>query len=191
MRVVAGAHKGRQLVAPAGRDVRPTSDRARESLFNRLVHGGYGSGGVSPVVDAVVLDMFCGSGALGLEALSRGAARAIFIDLSRPALDCARANAATLDETGRCEFLLGEATRPPPPRQQATLVFLDPPYGSGLETPALQALATSGWLTPGAIAAVEIGRDEVFEVPPGFTELDARQTGAARIIILRFDSERA
>lgn len=191
MRVVGGAHKGRRLVAPEGRDVRPTSDRARESLFNRLVHGGYGPGGVSPVVDAVVLDMFCGSGALGLEALSRGAARTIFMDLSRTALDCARANAASLGETDRCEFLLAEATRPPPPRQQAALVFLDPPYGSGLGEPALEALAASGWLAAGALSTVEIGRDEVFATPDGFAELDARQTGAARIVILRYQPESA
>ena len=186
MRIVGGAHRGRPLAAPAGRDVRPTSDRARESLFNRLAHGGYGAGGVSAVANARVLDAFAGSGALGLEALSRGAIHAIFMDTSRLALDCAQANASTLGETGRCEFRVADVTRPPPARDAVDLIFLDPPYGSGLAGDALAALAAAGWLRPGALATVEVGREESFDPPPGFNLLDGRATGAARIVILRY-----
>ncbi len=186
MRIVGGAHRGRSLVAPAGRHVRPTSDRARESLFNRLAHGGYGEGGLSPVAGARVLDAFCGSGALGLEALSRGAVHATFMDNARPALDCARANAADLGEADRCDFRLADANGPPPAGDPASLVFLDPPYGRGLAAGALVALASAGWLAPAALCTVEVGREEGFAPPESFDLLDERTTGAARILILRY-----
>lgn len=186
MRIVGGRHRGRRLAAPPGRDVRPTSDRARESLFNRLAHGGYGAGGASPLADARVLDAFCGSGALGLEALSRGAAAAAFMDSSRAALDCARANAAALGVAESCLFLMADAARPPQSEAPVSLVFLDPPYGSNLAMPALVALANAGWLAAGALAAVEIGRDDAVDALDRFELLDDRVTGAARILILRF-----
>ena len=185
MRIVGGRHRGRRLDAPAGHDVRPTGDRARESLFNRLAHGGYGAGGVSALADARVLDAFCGSGALGLEALSRGAAHATFMDTFRAALDCAEANARALGETPHCVFRLADATRPPPPADPVALAFLDPPYGSGLAGPALDALTAAGWLAAAALVTVEIGRDERFSTPDRFDLLDERATGAARILILR------
>ena len=128
MRITAGDHRGRRLAVPAGRDVRPTSDRARQALFNILEHGGLGEGGGSPVRGAHVLDAFAGSGALGLEALSRGAASATFMDTAAPALDAIRRNVEACREEENAEILRADATRPPRPRVPCTFAFLDPPY---------------------------------------------------------------
>lgn len=185
MRIVGGVHRGRRLTAPPGDTVRPTSDRARESLFNRLAHRGDGPGGTSVIAGARVLDAFCGSGALGLEALSRGAAHASFMDTDRRVLDCAWENAAALGETDRCAFFQADAVHPPPAGDAASLVLLDPPYASGLAGPALAALAAAGWIAPGAVCAVEVARDGEFVPPAEFMVLDERQTGAARIWLLR------
>ena len=185
MRIVAGRLKGRTLEVPEGRDIRPTADRARQALFDILEHGRLVEGGGSAVVDAIVLDAFCGSGALGLEALSRGAAEAVFMDASRAALDCARANAKRL--VVKANFILASVANPPRPLKPATLVFLDPPYGSGLAGPAMAALSKAGWFAPGAIASLELPGVELarFETPPGFERLDERRYGKARILLLR------
>jgi len=185
VRIVAGRLKGRTLEVPEGRDIRPTADRTRQALFDVLEHGRLVEGGGSAVVEAVVLDAFCGSGALGLEALSRGAAEAVFMDASREALDCARTNAKRLGQ--HASFVLANATNPPRPLRPATLAFLDPPYGSGLAGPALTALAKAGWFVPGAVASVEMPGPELahFETPPGFERLDERRYGKARILLLR------
>jgi 16S rRNA (guanine966-N2)-methyltransferase len=185
VRIVAGKLKGRRLAAPAGRDIRPTADRTRQALFDLLEHGHLVAGGGSAVVDAVVLDAFCGTGALGLEALSRGAASASFMDASRTALDGARANAKTLGVAG--SFILADARHPPRARQPATLVFLDPPYDQGLAVPALAALGTAGWIAPGAIISLELSGRELadFAAPPGLAVLDERRYGKARILLLR------
>ncbi|WP_044564601.1 16S rRNA (guanine(966)-N(2))-methyltransferase RsmD [Azospirillum sp. B4] len=190
MRIVGGRHRGRVLAAPTGRDVRPTSDRTRQALFNILEHGGFFSDDGPTVAGRVVLDAFCGTGALGLEAVSRGAEAALFLDVSRASLDLARANAATLKETGRCQFIQGDATKAPAlntqgARQAASLVFLDPPYGQGLAPRALEALSVAGWLAPEALCVVEIGGDDPFEAPPGFEELDDRRYGDTRVLILK------
>lgn len=183
MRIVAGRHRGRRLETPSGRDVRPTTDRTRQSLFNILAHGDWGDDR-DPVEGAVVLDGFCGTGALGLEALSRGAATALFLDKARVSLDLARANAATLGETAASRFILGDAVRPPAAPMAAGLVFLDPPYGQDLASPALAALAAAGWVAPGALAVVEVGERDLFPVPDGFIMLDERRYPQARIIFL-------
>lgn len=192
MRVVGGRHRGRPLAAPAGQDIRPTADRTREALFNRLIHAGLGAGGLSAVADAVVLDAFCGTGALALEALSRGAATAILMDNDPDALACARANAETLGETGRCRFLAADAAAPPPNTgAPATLVLLDPPYASGAGPAALDTLAGAGWIAPGAICALELSsKDPVPDAPGGFRRLDARRYGAAQVVLFRYGAER-
>jgi 16S rRNA (guanine966-N2)-methyltransferase len=133
-----------------------------------------------------VLDAFCGSGALGLEALSRGAAHATFMDTSRAALECARANAEILGETPHSTFRMADAGRAPAADEPVTLAFLDPPYGTGLAEAALASLADADWLAASALVTLEIGRDETFEAPARFEILDERATGAARILILRF-----
>jgi 16S rRNA (guanine966-N2)-methyltransferase len=185
MRIVAGRHKGRPLTAPKGLRVRPTSDRAREALFNVLVHGAPARGGGSPLAGARVLDAFCGTGALGLEALSRGAGEAVFMDASQKALEAVRANAERLGEEGRVRLVRANAARPPLAAAPSDLVFLDPPYGSGLGAPALAALAERGWLAPAALAVVEVAAREPFAAPDGFETLGERVSGAARFVILR------
>ncbi len=188
MRIVAGSLKGRRLTAPEGLGVRPTADRTRQALFDVLEHGHLIEGGGSALVDAVVLDAFCGTGALGLEALSRGAAEATFIDSNRGALDCARANAKSLGVTA--SFILANATNPPRARKSASLIFLDPPYGAGLGAPALAALRAAGWMAPGAIVSLEMSGAEIaaFPMPAGFSHLDERRYGKARVLLLRAEA---
>jgi 16S rRNA (guanine966-N2)-methyltransferase len=136
-------------------------------------------------VDAIVLDAFCGTGALGFEALSRGAAEASFMDSNRGALDCARANAKALEVAAN--FILADATNPPRPRKLASLIFLDPPYGANLGAPALAALLAAGWMAPGAIVSIEMSGRELsaFAAPSGFARIDERPYGKARILLLR------
>ena len=157
MRIVGGRHRGWRIAAPPGEAIRPTSDRAREAVFNILAHGGFGAGGASVIADAVVLDVFCGTGAMGLEALSRGAARATFIDNEPQSLVAARANIAALKEQAAARVTAADATRPPPrPKDEApaTLAFFDPPYAETLAGAALAAFAEKGWLAPGALCVV-------------------------------------
>jgi 16S rRNA (guanine966-N2)-methyltransferase len=184
MRIVAGRHRGRRLLAPSGERVRPTSDRAREALFNILSHGRLAAEGL-PFADAVVLDAFAGTGALGLEALSRGAAEAFFIEQDREALAILRQNIAALGEDGRVRVFSGDATRPPRAPSACALVFLDPPYRSGLAAAALGALNAAGWLAPEALAVVELAAREELGPPTGFILLDERVYGAAGLIFLR------
>lgn len=185
MRIVAGRHRGRRLEAPTGRDVRPTSDRTRQSLFNVLSHGDWMGDGSDVLEGADVLDAFCGTGALGLEALSHGAARAAFLDKVRPSLDIARRNAEMLGEGGNCRFTLGDAARPPAAPFAARLAFLDPPYGQDLSPPALTGLSRAGWLAPGALVCVEVGAEDAFAPPPGYEVMDVRDYTRARIHFLR------
>jgi 16S rRNA (guanine966-N2)-methyltransferase len=192
MRVIGGRHRGRRIAAPPGAAIRPTSDRAREAVFNILAHGGFGAGGASVIADAVVLDVFCGTGAMGLEALSRGAARATFIDNEPQSLVAARANIAALKEQA-ARVMAADATRPPPrPKDQppATLAFFDPPYAENLAAPALAAFADKGWLAPGALCVVEAAaRAPALASPPVFESLETRRYGATRVTLLRFTGE--
>ncbi|CAA7624624.1 16S rRNA (guanine(966)-N(2))-methyltransferase RsmD [Magnetospirillum sp. UT-4] len=175
MRIVGGRHRGRRLAAPAGGATRPTADRAREALFNILAH--------SPLValdGAVVVDAFAGSGALGLEALSRGAAAVTFLDSHPAALAAIRDNLKSLGETAT--VLRADATRPPAAVAPCTLAFLDAPYGKGLSEPALAALAGAGWLAESALCVVEVAAAEDFTPPDGFTVVDERRYGAAKLV---------
>jgi 16S rRNA (guanine966-N2)-methyltransferase len=184
MRVVGGRHRGRRLIAPEGEAVRPTSDRAREALFNILSHGEFAAAGL-PFAGANVVDAFAGTGAFGLEALSRGAANAAFIETDRTALSVLRKNLAVLDEEDAAHVVAGDATRPPRAPYACAFAFLDPPYRSGLAAPALTALAGMGWLTARAIAIVETAAGEAFSPPEGFATTDERKYGAAKLIFLR------
>src|SRR5579872_7217688 len=139
MRIIAGTHKGRRLEAPADQAIRPTADRVREALFSILAHRLEGFAGRR------VLDAFAGSGALGLEALSRGAESAVFMDRDRAALALCRRNAGTLQSSDRAQFLLSDATKPPHSDHRCDLILLDPPYGKGLGEKALSALTEAGW----------------------------------------------
>ena len=184
MRIVAGSHRGRRLSAPPGETVRPTSDRAREALFNIMSHGTLAAEGV-PYAGVGVLDAFAGTGAIGLEALSRGAAAAVFIEQDREALAILRKNIDALRERSRTQIVPGDATRPPRATSSCAVAFLDPPYRSGLAASALAALRAAGWLAPEALAVVEIGAREELAPPAGFTLLDERVYGAARLVFLR------
>ncbi|MBT3305213.1 MAG: 16S rRNA (guanine(966)-N(2))-methyltransferase RsmD [Alphaproteobacteria bacterium] len=185
MRIVGGRHKGRTLTAPDGKALRPTADRVRESVFNILAHGidGFDLDGIT------VVDVFCGTGALGLEALSRGAGHGVFIDNNGAALALVRKNSGPLGLAREVTMLKLDATRlAPPPRvakAPAGLAFLDPPYDLGLTMPALLGLKDKGWLTEDAIAVVEVAAKEAFEPLRGFELLDERTYGAARVLFLR------
>jgi 16S rRNA (guanine966-N2)-methyltransferase len=190
MRIVGGRHRGRRLLAPPGDAVRPTSDRAREALFNILSHGRLAEGGI-PFADEAVLDAFAGTGALGLEALSRGAAEAVFFERERDALATLRRNIEALGESPRARIMPGDATRPPRGAVACAVAFLDPPYASGLAGPALAALVAAGWLAAGALAVIETAARDAMPPPPGFTLLDERVYGAARLTFLRRTSRPA
>jgi 16S rRNA (guanine966-N2)-methyltransferase len=182
LRIIAGQHRGRRLAAPPGPATRPTADRVRQALFDMLWHAPWA--GRERVEDARVLDAFAGTGALGLEALSRGAAAATFLETDRAALAALRANIAGCQEEARCRVLPADATRPPRAPQPCDLVFLDPPYGGGLVERALAALLAAGWIAPAALVCAEYGAAPTAP-PPGFAPLAARAHGAAHLLILR------
>ena len=184
MRIVGGIHRGRRLMVPPGEAVRPTSDRAREALFNILSHGDFtASGGI--FAERPVLDAFAGTGAFGLEALSRGASAAVFIEDNRQALAVLRRNVAALGEAERAQIVAGDATRPPRAAFVCAVTFLDPPYRSGLAAPALTALGSAGWLAEDALAIAEVAAREPLPAPAGFSVIDERVYGAARLVFLR------
>ena len=177
MRIVAGKLRGRAIVAPPGDLVRPTSDRVREAVFNVLAHGD------ATLEGARVLDAFAGSGALGLEALSRGAAFATFIDVATDAIAAIKQNADALDVARACRVIRGDAIQPPRADAPCDLVFLDPPYRSGLAANALKQLADAGWIAEDATIVVELGGP--FVAPDGFTLTDERRYGRTRIAFLK------
>ncbi|MEO1238240.1 MAG: 16S rRNA (guanine(966)-N(2))-methyltransferase RsmD [Pseudomonadota bacterium] len=182
MRIVAGRLKGLQLTplgkGDAAAHLRPTGDRVRENLFNILANHGLPDG-------ARVLDLFAGTGALGLEALSRGAAHVTFVETGAKAQALVRANIAKAKAEQETDLLHRDATRlGPAPGAPATLVFLDPPYGKGLGSRALASVADSGWLAPGATLVWEEAAQQT--PPQGFTLLDLRRYGAAHIHILEY-----
>jgi 16S rRNA (guanine966-N2)-methyltransferase len=186
VRIIAGRHRGRKLAAPPGETVRPTAERAREALFNILAHGGFAASG--PAFAGVrVLDAFAGTGAFGLEALSRGADEVVFIENTRAALAALRENIAALGEERRTRIVNADATTAPRAPVTAALAFLDPPYGKGRAGPALTALAAAGWLEDGALCVVEMAARERLAAPRGFASLDERRYGAARIMFLRYE----
>jgi 16S rRNA (guanine966-N2)-methyltransferase len=182
LRVIAGRHRGRRLLAPAGAGTRPTAERVRQALFDMLWHAPWA--GREAVEGARVLDAFAGTGALGLEALSRGAAHAAFIESDRAALAALRRNIEALGEEEAARVIARDATRPPPAAAPCGLVFLDPPYGKELVPRALAALRGAGWIAPAALVAAEVARAEALE-PAGFELLAERAHGAARIVVLR------
>lgn len=173
IRIIGGAWKGRRLQAPPGDVTRPTSDRVRQALFDMLWHAPWA--GRAAIEGAAVLDAFAGTGALGLEALSRGAASAVFFEHDRAALGALRANVAAAGM--RARVLDADALRPPP-GAPCTLVFLDPPYGRGLVTQAIAALAGAGWLAPDALLVAELARGEA---SPFTAPVMAREHGPARL----------
>jgi len=182
VRVVGGRLKGRNLASPASRDVRPTADRLRESLFNILIHA-YDD----PISDARVLDLFAGTGALGIEAVSRGAKFALFVDNGAEARALMRNNVEALGLGGVTKVYRRDATNlgPAHPVEPFSLVFLDPPYGKGLADQALASLRDGGWLTPGALLVVEEAKAAAFKGPEGFSELERRAYDDTEFVFLK------
>lgn len=185
MRIVAGQYRGRAIVTPEGQNTRPTSDRARQAIFNVLEHAPWAEG----LHEARVIDVYAGSGALGFEALSRGAAFCLFVDTDDGARGAIRENMDAYGLFGRCRVHRRSATdlgpRPGSAGEAFTLAFLDPPYAKGLGEQTLARLLEGGWLAPGAIVVFERGSDEPEIDTPGYERLDARDYGAARVLFLR------
>jgi 16S rRNA (guanine966-N2)-methyltransferase len=182
MRVVGGRLKGRNLASPASRDIRPTADRLRESLFNILVHAYE-----DPIADARVLDLFAGTGALGIEAVSRGAKFTLFVDNGAEARALLRDNVESLGLGGVTKVYRRDATDlgPAHPVEPFSLVFLDPPYGKGLAETSLASLRDGGWLTPDALLVVEEAKAAAFTAPDGFSELERRIYDDTEFVFLR------
>jgi 16S rRNA (guanine966-N2)-methyltransferase len=185
MRIVAGSLKGRAIVAPEGQGTRPTSDRARQAVFNVLEHAAWAEG----LQGARVMDVYAGSGALGFEAISRGAAFALFVETDDEARGAIRENADAYGVMGRTRVHRRSATelgvRPGSDGEAFDLAFLDPPYRKGLGEQTLARLLEGNWLKPGAVVVFERGSDEPEIDTPGYERLDARDYGAARVLFLR------
>ncbi len=185
MRIVAGQFRGRAIVAPEGQGTRPTSDRARQAVFNVIEHASWGRN----LDGARVIDLFAGSGALGFEALSRGAAFALFVETDDGARGAIRDNMEAFGLFGACRVHRRSAidlgVRPGSAGEAFDVAFLDPPYGQGLGEQALGRLLEGNWLAPGALVILERGSDEPEIDTPGYERLDARDYGAARVLFLR------
>jgi 16S rRNA (guanine966-N2)-methyltransferase len=183
VRIVAGKFRGRSLAAPAHEGLRPTSDRVRESVFNILEHGidGFNLNG------ARVIDLFAGTGALGLEAISRGASYCLFVDDGPDARALIRRNVEGFGLTGETRIFRRDACALGPAGNLGlySLAFLDPPYGRGLAEKALASLLEGSWLTPDAVCVVEERSGGAFTLPAGLTELDKRAWGETEVRFLR------
>jgi 16S rRNA (guanine966-N2)-methyltransferase len=182
MRVVGGRLKGRNIASPASHDIRPTQDRLRESVFNILIHA-YDD----PIEGARVLDLFAGTGALGIEAVSRGAAFTLFVDNGAEARALLRNNVEALALGGVTKVYRRDATNlgPAHPVEPFSLVFADPPYGKGLAEKALISLRDGGWLTKGALLVIEEAKAAAFQAPDGFEELERRAYDDTEFVFLR------
>lgn len=186
MRIISGKHKGRkiELLKDANGKVRPTSEFAREAIFNILSHGKFEDG----LKGKNVLDIFCGTGAFGLEAISRGAGSVTFIDSSREAINSACFNAERMGELQNCEFVNNNATKLGPARKKYSLIFIDPPYFEKLITPTLTSLYNNGWIAYDAVLVIEHDSKEIIEIPEYFEIIDQRKYGRATIGLLKLSN---
>lgn len=182
IQIIAGKHRGRKLETPQGRDIRPTGARVREAVFNILTHLPHSSGPM--LMDAEVADICCGSGAMGMEALSRGAAHCYFIDQSREALALVKATVERFREDAHCTLLRQEATRLPPAPKPCRLVFIDPPYHKNLLPPILAAALAKNWLALEGLIVTEMSHKEAFECPPELEIRLDRIYGHTRVVFL-------
>jgi len=182
MRVVGGRLRSRPIASPKSSAIRPTADRLREALFNILIHG-YGD----PVTGARVLDLFAGTGALGIEAVSRGAAFTLFVDNGAEARALLRNNVEALGLGGVTKVYRRDATNlgPVHPMEPFSLAFLDPPYGKGLAEKALVSLRDGGWLARSALLVVEEAKAAAFAAPDGFEELERRAYDDTEFVFVR------
>jgi 16S rRNA (guanine966-N2)-methyltransferase len=185
MRIISGQYRGRALAAPPGRITRPTADRVRQALFDVLAHAPF----APDLHGARVIDLFAGSGALGLEAMSRGAAYCLFVETDEAARGAIRTNLDTLNLLGAGRVHRRDATdlgpRPATDGAAFDLAFLDPPYGKGLGEKALTGLLAGGWLAPDALCVLERAADEADPVVDGFEMIDVRRWGPAAVSFLK------
>ena len=181
MRIITGRFRGAKLMTPDGNTTRPTADRTREALFNMLGHGEYRT----LLRDAHVADVCAGSGSVGLEALSRGAAHATFFEIDRHAQAALKANIAKCRAEGMTSLLPQDARKAGRPKQPCQLIFIDPPYHKGLAEQCLEALLAKGWLAQGGLVVVQTHPEEPFEAPSALEVVDERKYGAARLYFLR------
>jgi len=180
MRIIAGKFRHRKLLSPP-RVTRPTSDRTRESIFNILY-----SLDKSLMEGALVLDAFAGSGALGLEALSRGAAHATFLEKDNRVIQVLKENIAALDVMPHCSLYIGDSMKPPRAPSPVTLVFLDPPYDQAVEMPCLAALSTQGWICPQTLIVLETSAKRTLDLPPNARVIKQCRYGATFVSFLYF-----
>lgn len=181
MRIIAGRHKGRKLEADDGKNIRPTANRTREAVFNILMHNRFTD---AELIGADVADLCCGTGAFGLEALSRGAARAALVDSNTAALKLAQKNTIHLGEVANVRLMQADVSQLPHAPFACDIIYLDPPYGQGLCEPALQGLVANGWLKEDALVLVEQQEREPLRLPAGLQLLDTRTYGNAKLSIL-------
>ena len=185
--IISGKHRGRKIELKKNTSIRPTGSRTRGAVFNILMHGKFGPDGNSPIIDKSVIDLFCGSGALGLESLSRGAKHVTFVDGSAESIAIARSNVAHLKEEENASLIRSDSTSLPKARKTCSLAFLDPPYNSGLAVKSLTSLDVQGWLENGAVAVVELSAKETLTAPKNYTIFDERKYGNTKIVLLTYN----
>lgn len=186
MRIISGKYKGRRIDTLGNTSIRPTMGMAREALFNILSHGEFGKDGENLLEGCKILDLFCGCGAISVEALSRGAATAVLVDINQEHLDIARHNIMHIGEEKNAVFLRADSSNPPRAKFACNLIFIDPPYKENLALISLQNTLKNGWIEDNAIVIVETGKTEEFNAPSGFTELSNRKYGNCRLRIYRY-----
>lgn len=179
MRIIAGKHRSRQLLAPEGHAVRPTTDKMRERVFSMLMHGRYPA-----LLNANVADLFAGTGALGLEALSRGASHVTFVEKSPSSIACLKKNIISLKEEDQTTLLQVSARALPEVANAFDFIFMDPPYHKGLVEPTLHSIMAQKWLDKEGVIVCECATDDQIEYPEGLIEIDERRQGQQRVVFL-------
>lgn len=189
MRITSGDHRGKIILAPAEKVVRPTTNKVRQAIFNILCHGNTHIGIKDHIKGSQLIDVFCGTGAMAFEALSRGADYASCIDIDTNALAYCRINARNLALNDKLDIISSNALSPPPAQEPCSLVFLDPPYFAKLATPALNSLDGAGWIKDGALCIVETGWNEIFVWPGKAKILQERKYGKTKITFLNWSTK--
>ena len=180
-RIIAGIHKGKKLSVPSGTDIRPTTDRMRERLFSILFHDKYPT-----MQGARVADIFAGTGALGLEAISRGALHATFVEKAPASIKCLQDNIKSVQGTASTQILRSDALRLPGAASPYDFIFLDAPYRAGLTEPTIGRLLDGRWLSPDGVIIAEMHKAENFTPDPRLQIVDDRTQGIQRLVILGF-----
>jgi 16S rRNA (guanine966-N2)-methyltransferase len=184
LRIITGTHRGRSLEIPLNKEVRPTSGRVREAAFNILSHGVFRDHDHTILENARVADLFCGSGALGFEALSRGANHVTFTDKNSDNLEVARRNAAMLGETKKCKFIRCDSSEPPTEQTAFDILFLDPPYKSGMLELSISNLITRGWSRTNSIFVIECSKHESINPHENLSLHSQRIYGNTQLLLL-------